>query len=76
MIIALNDILVREAFRKMNILSNDSVLLILGAILPVIITVFLGYVSGRRKDFAWEHAGAINKLVMLYALPLSISAIW
>ncbi|MFK3712124.1 AEC family transporter [Leclercia adecarboxylata] len=56
----------------MNTLSNNSMLLILGAILPVIITVFLGYVSGRRKDFAWEHAGAINKLVMLYALPLSI----
>ncbi|MCT8156204.1 AEC family transporter, partial [Klebsiella aerogenes] len=25
-----------------------------------------------RKDFNWQHAGDINKIVMLYALPLSI----
>jgi predicted permease len=53
-------------------MTNNSILLILGAILPVIVTVLLGYISGKRKDFAWEQAGAINKLVMLYALPLSI----
>ncbi|MNC01443.1 putative transporter YfdV [compost metagenome] len=56
----------------MNTISNNNLLLIFGAILPVIITAILGYISGKRKDFTWEHAGAINKLVMLYALPLSI----
>ncbi|MDV0389239.1 hypothetical protein, partial [Klebsiella grimontii] len=30
--------------------------------MPVFVTVLLGYISGKRKDFAWEQAGAINKL--------------
>ena len=33
---------------------------------------FIGYISGKRKDFNWQQAGDINKIVMLYALPLSI----
>ncbi len=41
-------------------------------LLPVIITVLIGYISGKRKDFNWQQAGDINKIVMLYALPLSI----
>lgn len=51
---------------------QNNILLILGAILPVIITVLIGYISGKRKDFNWQQAGDINKIVMLYALPLSI----
>ncbi|MGG8243679.1 AEC family transporter [Klebsiella aerogenes] len=53
-------------------MTQNNILLILGAILPVIITVLIGYISGRRKDFNWQQAGDINKIVMLYALPLSI----
>ncbi|UAL35354.1 AEC family transporter [Klebsiella aerogenes] len=53
-------------------MTQNNILLILGAILPVIITVLIGYISGKRKDFNWQQAGDINKLVMLYALPLSI----
>lgn len=53
-------------------MTQNNILLILGAILPVIITVLIGYISGKRKDFNWQHAGDINKIVMLYALPLSI----
>ncbi|EKZ6358804.1 AEC family transporter [Klebsiella aerogenes] len=53
-------------------MTQNNVLLILGAILPVIITVLIGYISGKRKDFNWQQAGDINKIVMLYALPLSI----
>ncbi|MDU9354162.1 AEC family transporter [Klebsiella sp. 141153] len=53
-------------------MTQNKILLILGAILPVIITVLIGYISGKRKDFNWQQAGDINKIVMLYALPLSI----
>lgn len=57
-------------------MTQNNILLILGAILPVIITVLIGYISGKRKDFNWQQTGDINKIVMLYALPLSISVIW
>ncbi|HHF8280642.1 TPA: AEC family transporter [Klebsiella pneumoniae] len=53
-------------------MTQNNILLISGAILPVIITVIIGYISGKRKDFNWQLAGDINKIVMLYALPLSI----
>ncbi|HCC8300053.1 TPA: AEC family transporter [Klebsiella pneumoniae] len=53
-------------------MTQNNILLISGAILPVIITVIIGYISGKRKDFNWQQAGDINKNVMLYALPLSI----
>ncbi|WP_116327746.1 AEC family transporter [Klebsiella aerogenes] len=53
-------------------MTQNNILLILVAILPVIITVLIGYISGKRKDFNWQQAGDINKIVMLYALPLSI----
>ncbi len=53
-------------------MTQNNILLILGAILPVIITVLIGYISGKRKDFNCQQAGDINKIVMLYALPLSI----
>ncbi|MDH1610552.1 AEC family transporter [Klebsiella aerogenes] len=53
-------------------MTQNNILLILDAILPVIITVLIGYISGKRKDFNWQQAGDINKIVMLYALPLSI----
>lgn len=53
-------------------MTQNNILLILSAILPVIITVLIGYISGKRKDFNWQQTGDINKIVMLYALPLSI----
>lgn len=53
-------------------MTQNNILLISGAILPVIITVIIGYISGKRKDFNWQQAGDINKIVMLYSLPLSI----
>jgi len=49
-------------------------LLILTALLPVIITVGIGYFSGMHHDFAWEQAGILTKAVMLYALPLNLFA--
>ncbi|MDU7335470.1 MAG: AEC family transporter [Klebsiella pneumoniae] len=34
-------------------MTQNNILLISGAILPVIITVIIGYISGKRKDFNW-----------------------
>jgi malonate transporter and related proteins len=48
--------------------------LILTALLPVIVTVGIGYFSGMHHDFAWEQAGILTKAVMLYALPLNLFA--
>ncbi|MGX8840985.1 AEC family transporter, partial [Klebsiella quasipneumoniae] len=42
-------------------MTQNNILLISGAILPVIITVIIGYISGKRKDFIWLQAGDINK---------------
>jgi len=47
-------------------------LLILTALLPVIVTVSIGYFSGMHHDFAWDQAGVLTKTVMLYALPLNL----
>ena len=47
-------------------------LLILTALLPVIVTVAIGYFSGMHHDFAWDQAGILTKAVMLYALPLNL----
>jgi malonate transporter len=46
--------------------------LILTALLPVIVTVAIGYFSGMHHDFAWDQAGTLTKAVMLYALPLTL----
>jgi malonate transporter and related proteins len=46
--------------------------LILTALLPVIVTVAIGYFSGMHHDFAWDQAGTLTKAVMLYALPLNL----
>ncbi|STT84290.1 transporter [Klebsiella pneumoniae] len=51
-------------------MTQNNILLISGAILAVIITVIIGYISGKRKDFNWQQAGDINKIVM----PLRIAA--
>lgn len=48
--------------------------LILTALLPVIVTVAIGYFSGMHHDFAWDQAGVLTKTVMLYALPLNLFA--
>ena len=47
-------------------------LLILTALLPVLVTVSIGYFSGMHHDFAWEQASILTKAVMLYALPLTL----
>jgi predicted permease len=45
---------------------------ILSALLPVVLTMMLGYFAGRHHDFTPEHADILNRLVLLYALPADL----
>ena len=40
------------------------------SLLPIAFILILGYFAGFRKDFAKDQAAILNKMVMLYALPL------
>jgi malonate transporter and related proteins len=43
---------------------------IIGALLPIVVVLLLGTFSGWHKDFNGEQATTLNRMVMLYALPL------
>lgn len=45
---------------------------IISALLPITIILLLGYFAGYHHDFSKDQAGILNRLVMLYALPLSL----
>ena len=43
---------------------------IIGALLPIVAILLLGFFSGWQKDFTGDQATTLNRMVMLYALPL------
>lgn len=43
---------------------------ILGALLPAIVTILLGYFAARHHDFQQKEVPTLNRMVMGYALPL------
>jgi malonate transporter len=43
---------------------------IIGALLPIVVILLLGFFSGWHKDFNVDQATTLNRMVMLYALPL------
>jgi len=45
---------------------------IVGSLLPVVITLFLGFAAARRHDFSERQAATLNRLVLRYALPLML----
>jgi predicted permease len=47
---------------------------ILGALLPVIITLALGMLAGWRRDEDTKAAESLNRMVLVYALPLALFA--
>ncbi|MCX5616768.1 AEC family transporter [Bombella sp. TMW 2.2559] len=49
-------------------------LTIIEAILPILVTLGLGYLAAWRRDFDSHQAGVLIRLVMLYALPLALLA--
>jgi malonate transporter and related proteins len=47
---------------------------IAGALLPIVITLLLGFVGAWQGDFKREDAAILNRLVLTYALPLMLFA--
>jgi malonate transporter and related proteins len=47
---------------------------IAGALLPIAVTLLLGFVGAWRGDFRREDASILNRLVLTYALPLVLFA--
>lgn len=45
-----------------------------GALLPIIVILLMGFFSGWHKDFDAAQAAVLNRVVMLYALPLLLFA--
>ncbi|HJZ07606.1 MAG TPA: AEC family transporter, partial [Trebonia sp.] len=45
-----------------------------GALLPLIVTLALGFFAGWRHDFTPAQASVLNRMVLLYALPLMLFA--
>ena len=47
---------------------------ILGALLPMVVTLLLGFVAGWHHDFRPKDAWILNRLVLLYSVPLALFA--
>jgi malonate transporter len=47
---------------------------ILGALLPMVVTFLLGFVAAWRHDFAPKDASILNRMVLLYVVPLALFA--
>jgi len=47
---------------------------IVGALLPIVVTLLLGFAAGWHQDFDGKQAAILNRMVMLYALPLNLFA--
>lgn len=45
---------------------------VISALLPITIILLLGFFAGYHQDFSKDQAGILNKMVMSYALPLSL----
>ena len=49
-------------------------LTVIGALLPVIVTLLMGVVAAWHHDFDAKQATVLNRMVMLYALPMLLFA--
>lgn len=45
---------------------------IITALLPILVTLMLGFFAGWHHDFSNDQASVLNRMVMLYALPLTL----
>ncbi|MGQ3674903.1 AEC family transporter [Xanthobacter sp. TB0139] len=43
---------------------------IVAALLPIVVTLMFGFFAGWRRNFDQEQVSALNRMVMLYALPM------
>ena len=46
----------------------------LGALLPVLVTILLGFVAAWHHDFDQKQASTLNDMVLLYAVPMGLFA--
>jgi malonate transporter and related proteins len=47
---------------------------ILGALLPMVVTFLLGFVAAWQHEFGSKDASTLNRMVLLYAVPLALFA--
>ena len=47
---------------------------VLGAVLPMVVTVLLGFVAAWHHDFGPKDAPILNRMVLVYAVPLALFA--
>lgn len=47
---------------------------IIAALLPIVVTLILGFLAGWHHDFDSKQGAILNRMVMLYALPLTLFA--
>jgi len=47
---------------------------VIAALLPIVVTLVLGFFAGWHHDFDASQGGVLNRMVMLYALPLTLFA--
>ena len=45
---------------------------ILSALAPIVFTLLLGFVAAWRHDFGPKEASVLNRMVLLYAVPLAL----
>jgi predicted permease len=45
---------------------------ILSALAPIVITLLLGFLAAWRRDFGPKEASVLNRMVLLYAVPLAL----
>ncbi|KRM34647.1 permease [Agrilactobacillus composti DSM 18527 = JCM 14202] len=46
--------------------------ILISSLLPIVITLLVGYFAGFKRDFAEPDAALLNKVIMKYTLPLSL----
>lgn len=47
---------------------------IIAALLPIVVTLLLGFFAGWHRDFDASQGATLNRMIMLYALPLTLFA--
>jgi malonate transporter len=47
---------------------------VLGALLPIVVTMLLGFIAAWHHDFNEKQAATLNRMVLLYAVPMGLFA--
>jgi len=47
---------------------------VLGALLPIVVTILFGFIAAWRHDFEAKESSTLNRMVLLYAVPIGLFA--